>query len=58
MKQTGQTRVMDMSLCECMKKKLQQATCDKIGLEPEDPEVEKMLQGGREGHLRRVQETG
>lgn len=22
--------VMDMSLCECMKKKLQQATCDKI----------------------------
>ena len=30
MKQTGQTRVMDMSLCECMKKKLQQATCDKI----------------------------
>ena len=30
MKQTGQTRVMDMSLCECMKKKLQQTTCDKI----------------------------
>lgn len=30
MKQTGQTRVMDMSLCECMKKKFQQATCDKI----------------------------
>ena len=27
-------------------------------LEPEDSEVEKMLQGGGEGHLRRVQETG